>query len=99
MPPVFMAESQLERILIEYGLKEKQAQVYLACLEVGSGTVLQIAQRASMPRSTTELELNHLLDKGLVSMYKKKSVKYFSADDPHVLLNTLEEKTELIQRA
>ena len=99
MPPVFMAESPLERILIEYGLRQKQAKVYLACLEVGSGTVLKIAQAAGMPRSTTELELNHLLDRGLVSIYKKKSVKYFSADDPHSLLNLLEEKSELIQRA
>lgn len=93
-----MAESQLERVLIEYGLKEKQARVYLACLEVGSGTVLQVSLRARMPRSTTELELNYLVAKGLVSTYKKKNIKYYSADDPRFLLDSLEEKKEQIQR-
>lgn len=88
----------LYNILIEYGLREKQARVYLACLEVGSAPILKIARQAGLARSTTELELEALLDRGLVSSFKKKRIRYFSADDPHTIVNSLKDKTELIQR-
>src|SRR3989338_11711458 len=99
MPPVFMAESNLERTLIDYGLRPKQAKVYLATLQVGSGPILKIAQQAGLARSTTEIVLNTLLDKGLVSSFKKKRVKYFSADDPHTIIGTMKEKTTIMERA
>ena len=91
--------ADLQKILIEYGLKEKQAKVYLACLQVGSGSVLKIAEKAGLPRSTTELILKSLHEKGLVSSYKKKTVARFSAEDPHKIISTLKGKTELIERA
>jgi sugar-specific transcriptional regulator TrmB len=88
----------LDKTLIEYGLKEKQALVYLACLQVGSGSILKIAERAGLARSTTELELKALQQKGLVSSYKKRTVHHYTADDPHKIIYSLKEKTELIQR-
>ncbi len=94
-----MAESDLERTLIDYGLRPKQAKVYLATLQVGSGPILKIAQQAGLARSTTEIVLASLLEKGLVSVFKKKSVKYFSADDPHTIISSLKEKTTIIERA
>ena len=99
MPPVFMAELDLERTLIDYGLRPKQAKVYLATLQVGSGPILKIAQQAGLARSTTEIVLTSLLEKGLVSSFKKKRVRYFSADDPHTIVGTLKEKTSIIERA
>ena len=94
-----MAESNLERTLIDYGLRPKQAKVYLATLQVGSGPILKIAQQAGLARSTTELVLESLLDRGLVSSFKKKRVRYFSADDPHTIISSLKEKTAIIERA
>ena len=43
---------RLEQTLKDYGLKEKQIKVYLACLQLGTGSVVKIAQKAGMPRST-----------------------------------------------
>jgi len=94
-----MAELDLERTLIDYGLRPKQAKVYLATLQVGSGPILKIAQQAGLARSTTEIVLNTLLDKGLVSSFKKKRVRYFSADDPHTIIGSLKEKTTIMERA
>jgi len=94
-----MAESHLERTLIDYGLRPRQAKVYLATLEVGSGPILKIARQAGLARSTTEVVLISLLEKGLVSSFKKKRVRYFSADDPHTIVSSLKEKTTIMERA
>lgn len=90
---------QLEKILKEYGLKEKQAKVYLACLQVGSGPVLRIAERAGLARSSTELVLKSLQQKGLISSYFRKSIKHFSAEDPHKIVASLKERTEMMEEA
>jgi len=90
---------QLEKTLKEYGLNEKQAKVYLACLQVGSGPVLKIAEKAGLARSSTELVLRSLQQKGLVSSFYKKSIRHFSAEDPHAIVASLKERTEMMEEA
>lgn len=89
----------LEKTLKEYGLKEKHAKVYLACLELGSGSVLKISQKATLPRSTTEVILNALQEKGFVSSFKKKKARYFSTEDPKKIIGTAKAKAELLEKA
>ena len=89
----------LEKILKEYGLKEKHAKVYLACLELGSGSVLRISQKAALPRSTTEVILNALQEKGFVSSFKKKNARYFSTEDPKTIVASAKTKAELLEKA
>ena len=89
----------LEKILKEYGLKEKHARVYLACLELGSGSVLRISQKAGRPRSTTEVILNSLQEKGFVSSFKKKNARYFSTEDPKTIIANAKTKAELLEKA
>ena len=89
----------LENVLTEYGLKEKHAKVYLACLELGSGSVLKISQKASLPRSTTEVILNALRERGFVSSFKKKTARYFSTEDPKKIIASAKAKTELLEKA
>ncbi|MSU56439.1 MAG: hypothetical protein EXS51_04020 [Candidatus Taylorbacteria bacterium] len=89
----------LEKVLKEYGLKEKHAKVYLACLELGSGSVLKISQKAALPRSTTEVILNALQEKGFVSSFKKKNARYFSTEDPKKIISNAKAKAELLEKA
>jgi len=89
----------LEKVLKEYGLKEKHARVYIACLELGSGSVLKIAKKAALPRSTTEVILNALQDKGFVSSFRKRKAKYFSTEDPKKIIAGAKAKAELLERA
>lgn len=89
----------LEKVLNEYGLKEKHARVYLACLELGSGSVLKISQKASLPRSTTEVILNALQEKGFVSSFKKRNARYFSTEDPKKIIANAKAKAELLEKA
>ncbi|MEK7170020.1 MAG: helix-turn-helix domain-containing protein [Patescibacteria group bacterium] len=89
----------LEKTLKEFGLKEKHARVYLACLELGSGSVLKISKKAVLPRSTTEVILNSLQEKGFVSSFKKKNARYFSTEDPKKIIADAKTKAELLEKA
>lgn len=78
------------QILQNIGLTEKDANVYLACLELGTQPASVIARKAGLKRPTTYLILEGLLKKGLVSEYTGSNVKYFTAVSPEYLLNYIE---------
>lgn len=87
----------IEKALKELGLKNNAIQCYIACLELGSSTVLRISKRAQLPRSTCDILLTHLQEQGLVSTFRKKKTRYFSAEDPRKILSHLKEKTKNIE--
>lgn len=88
-----------EKTLIKYGLNEKQAKVYLATLELGSSSVHQISKKANLARSTCYEVLEYLLNKSLVSTYRKKNIKYYSAEDPRKMVDMATEKVEVLKKA
>jgi sugar-specific transcriptional regulator TrmB len=71
--------------------------VYLACLQLGTGPVVKIAQKAGMPRSTVYEILDALRSLGLVSTFQKKKVRYFSAEEPEHLIRYAETKVNLLK--
>lgn len=89
----------LLKTLKEYGLRENHAKVYMATLELGSGSVLKISQKAGLPRSTTEVILNSLQEKGFVSCFKKRKSNYFSTEDPKNIIASAKAKAELLEKA
>ncbi|PIP27175.1 MAG: hypothetical protein COX30_03245 [Candidatus Moranbacteria bacterium CG23_combo_of_CG06-09_8_20_14_all_39_10] len=89
----------LEKILENYGLEKKQAQLYLICLELGSASAYKIAKRAGLPRSTCYEVLEFLWEKDLVSIFYKKKVKIFNAEDPQNVIALAKEKIELFEEA
>lgn len=88
---------KLDNILKAYGFTDKQARVYVACLELGSASVQKISQKAELPRSTCYEILDFLLKESVVSTFFKKKTRYFSADDPEKLLRISREKTLLLE--
>ncbi|PJC36524.1 hypothetical protein CO046_05095 [Candidatus Peregrinibacteria bacterium CG_4_9_14_0_2_um_filter_53_11] len=86
----------LTAILKNIGLSEKDAEVYLACLELGTQPASIIAKKAGLKRPTTYLILEGLAKKGLVSEFSGSNVKYFTAVSPDYLLHFIEkQKREL----
>lgn len=81
-----------EKILKDLGLTDIEAKVYLACLELGSDTVLHIAKKAEVKRPTAYVTLDNLQDKGYVSKLEKKNTTFYSAEQPKILLNKYKEK-------
>ncbi len=86
-------ERELIDILLHLGLSEKEACVYLACIEVGTTPVSEISKAAKINRVTTYDILEKLKVRGLVSYFTKKKTKYFTATKPEILLEEYEKRT------
>ena len=89
----------LEKVLKDYGLGEKQAKIYLACLELGSASVQKISRKAGLARSTCYEILESLNMLGLVSKFQKKKVVNFNAESPRKLILLGQAKTGLLEQA
>lgn len=82
----------LKTLLQKIGLSDKDSEVYLACLELGTQPASVIARKAGLKRPTTYLILEELAKKGLVSEYTGANVKYFTAVSPEYLLSYIEKQ-------
>jgi len=85
-----------ELALKEYGLSDKEIEVYTALLPLGSINLQEIAKRINLPRTTIYNTLNYLASKGLVSKIIRGHVTFFEATEPKKLINDIEEKKKLI---
>lgn len=88
-----------QEILSNIGFNKKEAQVYLAALELGGATITDIAQKAGLPRTTSYGIIKILAHKGLVSFNVKKKRKYFFAEDPKRLLSIAQERERVLREA
>ncbi len=90
--------SNIIKTLKSVGFTDKEIKVYLACLELGKSSVIQIARRAQIRRTTAYSVIESLLTKGVLSKHEDKKGQKFSAESPEKLLNILQEKqTELLK--
>src|SRR3989344_4107171 len=77
---------QPTEILKNIGLSVKGAQVYLASLELGEGTVQTIALRAGLRRTTVYYILEELIAFGaLIETKRGKKAAYLPAEPSHLL--------------
>lgn len=90
---------ELNKSLEYLGLNEKQAKVYLALLQMGSGSVPAISIKAGTKRPTTYLLLEELRMKGLATLLPKKKKAKYTAESPQKLLQEQRERGEVIQRS
>lgn len=87
-----------EKALEKAGLDEKQAKVYLACLELGPSKAPEIARRSGVKRTTAYGVLDELLSLGIVNISVKGKTKRFLAQEPRALHGLLEERTKEVER-
>jgi sugar-specific transcriptional regulator TrmB len=86
--------NQINLELRKLGLKEKEAAVYLAALELGFTSVQNIAKKAAISRPTAYEIIKSLIRRGLMKEIRRKgSVKgertFFAAESPDNLLGLL----------
>lgn len=86
-------QNNLTKILTNIGLTEKEARVYLACIEKASSPVSEVARRAAINRVTCYDILEKLKKKGLVSYFTKQKIKYFTATSPEILVDEYEKRS------
>lgn len=71
-------------------LNDKQARVYLSVLQLGKGTVSEIAEVAGLKRPNTYVILNELMEEGYVNHVPGFKKLTFTATDPNALATELE---------
>lgn len=89
----------IEEALQKYGLKVKEAKVYLALLELGTANVSEIAKRSGLIRSTTYSILEALGRQGLILTVEKGKIQHYIAEDPQKLVANTRERLVLLEQA
>jgi len=83
----------INEVLINLGLTEKEASIYLACLELGSSPVSDIAKQANVNRVTTYDIIEKLIKKGYINYFTKNKIKFFDAVKPDTIYKITHQRT------
>src|SRR4030042_577345 len=89
---------EIKQKLEEIGLTGKKADVYLAILQLGKATVVQIAKKAQIKRPTTYDILEDLIAKNLISQSFAGKKRYFVAEPPDALKSLLKKQEEKVDQ-
>lgn len=75
----------LEENLVEFGLNQKEAKVYLGLLELGESKVHEIAHKVRIARPSVYDILEKLITKGWAGAYDKHKIRHYVAFDPETI--------------
>lgn len=78
--------------LKQLGLSEIETKLYLGLLEIGSTTVMELANHVSIKRITAHFNIESLIAKGLVTETRRGARRQIVAEDPVKLENMLEDR-------
>ena len=93
-----MSRLELQIVLEEIGFSEKEATVYLACIELGTSLASVIAKRAKVNRCTAYDVLEKLFEKGLVVKSVKNENNFYCAEDLEKLFKYFREKKRNVEK-
>lgn len=88
--------TELLQTLSAVGLSEKEARAYLACLQVGRGTVYQIAKVANLKRPNVYVLVDELVQKGLIATRIENKKTICSPLSPRQLVERWQGKVEAL---
>ena len=76
----------MEILLKDIGLTDKEAKTYLAILELGSSTIKPISLRAGIKRTSIYNFIDHLVTLGLISPSEIRGRTHYKAESPQKLV-------------
>lgn len=82
----------LRKELGKQGLNQRQTEVYLAVLELGRATVIDVARKTAIKRTTVYDVIMQLVPLGFVSESRRGKRRLFIAENPGLLLAKTEQK-------
>lgn len=92
----------ITKLLEQLNFSSKESSIYLALLEIGPAKANAVAKKAKLNRTTVYDIFDTLLQRGLISKYKKGGSTFFNALDPKQLISYLdrekEEKVKIIEK-
>lgn len=74
------------------GLEEKEAAIYLACLELGPSSVWDISKKSALKRPTCYVLLGNLTEKGIAHKVMDQKRAVYSVKSPKELLSVFERR-------
>jgi sugar-specific transcriptional regulator TrmB len=86
---------EIKQVLEQFGFQGKKTDVYLAALELGSSSVIEIAKKAGIKRTTCYDILMDLKNEGLISETSKGKKRLFVGEDPEKIQRNLRNKERL----
>ncbi len=89
---------EIEKLLVDLGLSDNEASVYLAALKLGSTTVANMSLESNVRRSTVYGCVDSLLQKGLLHTEVVNKRKLFIAEDPNKLFDILDRKKKELSK-
>ena len=89
---------QLQEALETLGLKEKEAAVYTALLQLGRASAYSISERSGLKKPTTYVVLDELVRKGLVGRVPRVKKQIYTANPPDQAFAVAQEKLELAKK-
>lgn len=89
-----MQKEDLKDILVDFGLSEHEALVYLASLSLGPSTVSDIAKHSGVKRTTVYPVVEALKRKGIMNIEIKGLKKSIVAEGPEKLSIIIEQKKD-----
>lgn len=82
--------------LVEAGLTEKEATVYVAMLALGPASVQDIAAKANVPRASAYATIDTLTHRGLMTQHEEDGRTIFTAEAPKKLVELVEREVQSI---
>jgi len=84
--------------LKDLGIDGKEADVYLALLRMKKATIIQLAKKTGIKRTTVYHLIDALIEKNLIFAYEKDGSKDFVAENPELALRKMiEDKKEVVK--
>jgi sugar-specific transcriptional regulator TrmB len=87
----------IQTILKNFGLNDKEISVYLALIDLGPSPVRLVAQKSKVNRGTAYDILKALQKQGLVSFYDTQAKQHFVAEPPEKLLAAVKDRQEELE--
>ncbi len=83
---------EIQKVLEDIGLNEKEAIVYIALLQLGRASAYSVSLKSGLKKPTTYVILEQLIEKGLVQRVPKVKKQLYFANSPEALIESAEEK-------
>ncbi|MEK7614872.1 MAG: helix-turn-helix domain-containing protein [Patescibacteria group bacterium] len=89
---------EVRRGLAAFGFDEKEVKIYLAGLELGPSTTLELSRRTEFPRTTLYPLLERLSKQGVFRVGLRKKTTVYSAEPPSVLERIMTERGDKLHK-
>ncbi|MBU0466754.1 MAG: helix-turn-helix domain-containing protein [Nanoarchaeota archaeon] len=89
-------QEEILKCLVDFGLKNKEAEVFLCLVGKNKLTAYEIAKQLSLFRSTTYEILNRLVEKGFVTQSKIGKTSFFKPNEISSVVSKLKSKEDIL---